>query len=110
VSQSAPPHIRRNTSAETDSPTVEDLMRDASVILLNCGVKLSRPKTSVLVRRYKAQVEHNGWAFFDYMANAMRLSQEVRRAAARSPEVAQIIGYHDPTGEQAVRNVLRGQQ
>jgi hypothetical protein len=109
VTRGAASSIRRNTSAETGSPTVEDLVRDASIILLNCGVTLSRPKTSVLVRRYKAQVEHNGWAFFDFMTNTLKVSREARLAALCEPEVARIIGYADPTGEQAVRNVMGGQ-
>jgi len=70
---------------------------------------MSPSKVSRLVREYKRQVEQNGFAFFDFLANAVALSADQRRTMLADPAIARAISYADPTGETAVRNVLRGE-
>lgn len=96
-------HIRRKTNAETEA-----LIRAANVILTNTGVWLSRCKISRLVRTYEAQVERNGFAFFEFLENAVKLDAQRRAEALRHPDIARVIAYADPTGETAVRNVMEG--
>ena len=61
-----------------------------------------------LVRQFQARVERNGFAFFDFLANSVRLDSATRRRALADPDIQRVISYSDPTGETAVRNVLRG--
>lgn len=107
VSQ-APPRVRPNHEGrDTESASVERLVRDAHVILGNCGVSMAPSKVSKLVRTYKHRVEHNGFAFFTFLANAIQLDQQSRREALLNPEIVRVITYADITGETAARNVDR---
>lgn len=97
-------HLRR----QHERRDVETLIRDAHVILTNCGVAMSPSKVSRLARAFKTRVERNGFAFFDFLANAVQLDEQQRREALANPEIARVIGYADPTGETAVAHVMRG--
>lgn len=94
----------KSTEAKTQT---DDLVRRAQIILGACGFPMGPSKVSRLVRRFQYRVEHNGYAFFDFIANAMRLTEAQRRAALADPDVAKCIAYADPTGEAAVENVMR---
>jgi hypothetical protein len=63
------------------------------------------------VQRLKAAagtiLRNCGFAFFDFLANAVRLTAEQRRRALADPDVSRVISYADPTGETAVRNIAR---
>lgn len=88
-------------------------LRDARVtashtILGNCGITMSATKVRRLVQRFEHDVEPMGWSFFDFLANAVQLDVERRRQLLDNPDVARAITYADPTGEAAVRNVMRG--
>jgi hypothetical protein len=100
--------IRRSTSAEAvEQSQTETLCRHAHIIAAAAGISLSRPKVSRLVRRYEAQVSHNGWAFWDYVANCLLLTAEQRAQVVVDPELSRVISYLDNTGEDAVRHVMR---
>jgi len=86
----------------------EDLIRDAHVILTNCGVPMGTQRVTRLVRQFQARVERNGFAFFDFLANSVQLDSATRRRALADPDIQRVISYADPTGERAVANVLRG--
>jgi hypothetical protein len=88
--------------------SVEKLKRAAHLVLDNCGIRMSPSKVSRIVRQYKGRVEANGFGFFDYLANAVQLSDQQKRAALLNPDIARAISYADPTGETAVNNVMRG--
>ena len=77
-------------------------------ILANCGVEMGARKVNRIVQTFSERVERNGFAFFDFLANAVRLDAEQRRAALANPDVQRVISYADPTGEMAVANVMRG--
>jgi hypothetical protein len=102
-----------SASGETRAPrpegqtTAEDLARIAHAVLDNCGLDMSRSKVSRLIRTFQARVAGNGWSFFDFLANSIQLDAEHRRQLLHTPDVARVISYADPTGETAVRNVLR---
>lgn len=96
------------TLASGGTKSAEDLIRDARIILANCGVPLGQSKLSRLVRTYQARVERNGFAFFDFLATAVQVTDARRRTALADPEVQRVISYADPTGETAVANVMRG--
>lgn len=94
--------------AEAKSQT-EVLIQRAHLILDACGYPMGPNKVVRLVRQFRHRVEDNGYAFFDFLANAMRLSDEQRRRALADPEIARVIAYADPTGETAVNHVMREQ-
>jgi len=96
------------TTGTEASGQTERLIRDAHVILDGCGYPMGSRKVHRLVRRYVETVARNGWSLFDYIASAISLDAEQRRRAMLHPEVARVIAYVDPTGEAAVRNVMRG--
>ena len=101
--------IRRSTSAETVSqPCPEVFARDADRLLAACGVYRSRAWISRVVRDYMSSIAGAGFPFGAYLLNRVELNAEQRRAALNDPEVAYLLEYADPTGEAAVRNVLRG--
>ena len=95
------------TSGETRAPTTEQLTRIAHSVLDHFGYEMTRSHISRLVRRFQVSVAGSGWSFFDYTANAIRLDAHQRREALLDPDVARAISYADPTGETAVRNVMR---
>ena len=68
---------------------------------------MSAAKVMRLVSRYQHQVERSGWVFWDFFANAMLLTKDQRSRMVSDPEVARVISYLDPTGEDAVANVMR---
>ena len=101
--------IRRSTSAETgDQPRPEAFARDAGRLLAACGVYRSRAWISRTVRDYMSSIAGAGFPFGAYLLNRVELNAEQRRAALNDPEFAYLLEYADPTGEAAVRNVLRG--
>jgi hypothetical protein len=91
-------------STEANTQT---LCRHAHVIAAAAGIDIGPSKVSKLVRRYEAQVSHNGWAFWDYVANCLLLTAEQRAQVVVDPEVSRVISYLDNTGEEAVRHVMR---
>ena len=60
-----------------------------------------------LVRQFQSRVERNGFAFFDFLANSVQLDSATRRRALADPDIQRVISYMDPTGETAVRNVMK---
>jgi len=91
-----------NTGAGT-----EDLIRSAHLIFANCGIDIGARRVNRLVQQFKVRVERNGFAFFDFLANSVQLDAERRRTALSDPDVLRVIAYSDPTGEAAVRNVMK---
>jgi len=86
----------------------ECLARDAEHLLVRCGVARSRAWVSRIVRDYASSIAGTGFPFGAYLLNRVELNAEQRRTAMNDPEVAYLLEYADPTGETAVRNVLRG--
>ena len=88
-------------------PERDRLMAAAHVVLDNCGLALSPSKVRRLVQTFERRVERNGFSFLDFLANAVQLTAEQRRRAVADPDVCRAIAYADPTGETAVRNVMK---
>ncbi len=103
-----PPPTANAVSATGGSTSTEKLIRAAHLILDNCGISLPPSKVSRVVRDYQRNVAPNGYPFFSFLATAVQLSDEQRRAALLNPDIARAISYADPTGEYAVNNVMRG--
>lgn len=90
------------------STSAETLIKHAHRLLQNCGIPMSPSKISRLVREYKHRVEQNGFSFEAFLVNSVELTAEQRRRALADPETARIFSYwSDPTGEDAVNNVMR---
>lgn len=75
------------------------LVRDADRLLGHAGVEVSVSRLRRLARTYQARVADKGIAFPDFLVNSVRMDAEAQR---------RVISYRDPTGETAVRNVMRG--
>jgi hypothetical protein len=86
---------------------VQRLKAAAGTILRNCGFEYGPNRINRLVTTFVGRAERNGFAFFDFLANAVRLTAEQRRRALADPDVSRVISYADPTGETAVRNIAR---
>lgn len=91
----------------TGAEGTERLIRAAHVILDNCGMTLGPRKVHRIVRTFEARVAHNGWSFFDFLATSIQLDADRRVQLLNDPDVQRVIAYADPTGETAVRNVIR---
>lgn len=90
------------------APTQPDLIKVARIILDNCEIPFGTRKITRLVHDFKRRAPHaDGHLFFQYLASAVSLTAEQRRAALTNPDIARAISYHDPTGETAVNNVMR---
>lgn len=86
----------------------EGYNRVANAVLDSTGYALGRSKVRRIIRTFTTRVERNGFEFFEFFANALMLDADTRRRALLDPDVARTITYADPTGEAAVRNVMRG--
>lgn len=95
-------------SRDSKSATPETLIRDAHRLLAACGIERGPAWVSSTVRQYLHRVVANGFPFGVYLLNQVELNAEQRRVALADPELAYLLDYRDPTGETAVRNVLRG--
>lgn len=90
------------------SPTKDELIRGARLILDNCGIMLGNNKIVRLVLRFLDRAPNgSGHMFFLFLTNAVQMSVEQKRSAAMNPDVIRWISYNDPTGETAVGNVMR---
>jgi hypothetical protein len=96
--------IRRNTSADT----AESLARDAGLLLHACGVIRSRGWISRAVRDYLAS-DWTALPFGMFLAAKVELSDAQRRVLAERSDLRYLLSYADPTGETAIRNVMREQ-
>lgn len=83
------------------------LITATHTILANCGMPMGGRRVNRLVQTFQQRVERNGFTFFDFLANTVQLDSEQRRRALADPEISRAIAYADPTGESAVRNVMR---
>lgn len=102
--------VRSSTSRGNGFPGTETERRKvvAATILRNLGVEYGPNKINRLVLTFAARVERNGFAFLDFLTNALQLDAATRRRALADPDIQRVISYVDQTGETAVRNVLRG--
>lgn len=100
--------VLATASAPGGSTRTETLIRVAHAILEHAGYEGIGPrKVHRLVRQYQDRVAPNGWSFLDYLANAVQMDAERRRGLFADPALARVIAYADPTGETAVKNVMR---
>lgn len=98
---------REHESRDSESATPEDRLRDAMRLLEHSGIARSPKWVQRVVRDYSSTIAGTGYPFGAYLLNCVELNAEQRRAAMNDPEVAYLLEYADPTGETAVRNVMR---
>lgn len=105
----APPGINtRSRMGGTTSPSTNEMVNAARLILDNCGIAFSTNKIVRLVLRFnQAMPNAGGHAFFLYLTNAVQMSEAQKTAALFNPDIMRCIAYADPTGESAVNNVMR---
>ena len=96
-------HERR----DSESATPETLIRDADRLLAACGVERAGSWILRTVRDYTSHVG-DAFPFGAYLLNRVELNAEQRRVALANSELACLLNYADPTGETAVRNVMKG--
>lgn len=93
------PLDRRNHFAET-------LKADARRILDACGVPARPNWVNRQVTAYVDRVAHTGFPFGPWLVSRVQLTTEQRLRAMHDPEVHSFLAYPDPTGEDAVHNVM----
>ena len=86
----------------------EDLIRDAHRLLAACGVERGHGWVSRTVRSYSATAAFTGLPFGVFLLNQVEANAQQRQAVQNDPAVRNLLIYRDPTGETAVKNVLRG--
>jgi hypothetical protein len=93
-----------------ESPTQQELAGAARRLVDASGLYLGQNRILRLALKFRAyQPTGDTTAFLRWFANEVNLNAEQRRRAARSnPEIARVISYRDPVGEDAVNNVLQG--
>lgn len=101
------PSIRRfHERRDEQSVTPETLLRDASRLLEACGIVRSGAWMNRTVRDYmSARVE--GLPFGTFLAARVEMNAHQRRILAERADLRYLLTYADPTGETAVRNVMR---
>lgn len=108
---SAPPGVvaRISETPGTNFPGSEArrLKAVAATVLSNCGIEYGPNRVNRLVVDFMTRVERNGFAFFGCLANRVQLTAEQRRRALADPDLVRVLSYADPTGETAVRHVMR---
>ncbi|MCG7582777.1 hypothetical protein [Mycolicibacterium sp. OfavD-34-C] len=102
------PPTEKSRPTTGGSTSAENLIKAAHLILDIWEIRMSPSKVSRIARTYKHQVEKNGFAFIDFLANCLNASAEQRRKAVQNPDLAKVLTYNDPTGETAVNNILHG--
>ena len=81
----------------------------SQLILTNTGITLSTNKILRLVLKFRQRCPYGGgWMFIEFLCAHVHLNAEQRAKAMNDPAVVNLLMYLDPTGEQAVRNILRG--
>jgi len=95
----------------TSPPSYPELMRFALLVLNNIKldyhlVGFNRIKQAA--RTYEREQNKGYWPFFLYLCDYVFGMNAEERARAIDEDIARVcIDYSDPTGDQAVRNVLR---
>ena len=85
----------------------ENLKAEARRLLDACGVPATPNWVNRVVVRYLQSVAPTGFPFGPWLVAQVELTREQRVAALNDPEVRYCLDYSDPTGETAVRNVMR---
>jgi hypothetical protein len=86
--------------------TPESLIRDAHLLMQACGIHRSPSWAARTVRTFVQSSVH-GLPFGDYLAARLQLNAQQRADLLARSEFARVISYADPTGETAVRNVMK---
>jgi hypothetical protein len=95
-------NIRRNTCAEH----TDFLVRDAGRLLDVCGVTRSRQWLSRTVRAY-LDAPAQEMPFGLYLAARVELNNDQRQLLAEREDLRYSLTYADPTGETAMRRVMK---
>jgi hypothetical protein len=101
--------VATSTGSWHGGPDRDRLIAAAHTVLSNCGFKSSASRVSRLVRDYERHAQGYGYDFGGFVANSVAAHGDRRRAVV-AHELRRVVSYSDPTGEAAVRHVLRGQR
>jgi hypothetical protein len=92
-------HVRREVTAET-------LIRDAHLLLDTAGVVRGHNWVARTVREYVAS-DWRALPFGMFLAAKVELNEAQRRVLAERADLRYLMTYADPTGETAVRHVMK---
>ena len=97
--------IRRDHERRAPDPGVDDLIAQVHRVFVNAGIAASWSKVRRLVRAWPGGQQQS---FVDYLAGAVAESDARRQRV--TDDLRWLFEYCDPTGEEAVANVLRRQR
>ncbi len=83
---------------------IQLVLRAAHAALAASGIDVGPSKVTKVVRRFSHALKRSGLTFHEFLTD----QANHRRLILIDPELARVIAYADPTGETAVRNVIRG--
>ena len=86
---------------------IELAIRAAHRALATLGVQVSPRKVNRIVRRFATNAKANGLTFHQFLGEEANLTPVQRRQILGDSDLARAIAYMDPTGDTAVRNVMR---
>lgn len=95
------PNIRRQSKSR------DSLIKDAHILLGACGVVRSPAWVARTVRNYLAS-PITEMPFGIFLFARVELNAVQRRKVAERADLRYLLTYADPTGETAVRNLMRG--
>jgi hypothetical protein len=100
--------VVRTTGTWHGGPDRDRLITAAHAVLGNCGFMVSASRVRRLVCDYERNAQGYGYDFGGFIANSVAPGD--RRRVVVAQELRRVVSYSDPTGETAVRHVLRGQR
>jgi hypothetical protein len=96
VTQATSPRTPAQHKGRGTTQTPESLIREAHSLLDARGITAGNTKVTRAVRGYLGRVSGSVTPFDEWILSALHV------------DFARVIAYADPTGETAMRNVLRG--
>lgn len=108
----APPGLLAPTRSGGSTDTIhtgshiEKAIRAAHKALNSCGIDISPSKVNRIVRRFAANAKRHGLTFHEFLTDAANLTPKQRGQILTDPDLARVIAYLDPVGEEAVSRVL----
>jgi hypothetical protein len=106
-----PDAIASPQTGGSTSPSTADLVSVTRKLLESYGVSVSTNRLLRLVLRFKSRCPlANGYLFVEYLCAQLSFDIERRELERNSDELAYILTYFDPVGEEAVHNVMKEQR
>lgn len=97
--------------SQRETPSTDQLVHAGRIIVDHFHISFTTSRILRLAIQFKSRApQGDKYLFFEFLSAQIHLTDSQKRAALSTPEIARVLVYNDPTGEQAVNNVLREQR